>query len=481
MLLGNRVNAGAALLCMASLLDGCSNAKLLNKSQAPEDASPPRAEASVPHVRRRVRGVRIDVPEFPGEWETFPDGDGRGSVIPVDPETQMVRPAWEPCSWGTPGCSIQGPPNWYVGRDSPVLTTTIDETIRKGADGKLRMRFHRLHEPEDWGPTTRYDFFIEQLESGHIDSASIYRSSPLQGQQGPTNQFAQMNFNDKGAMYTFKDRSKKIATRLWHDWNDAEPGFWEEHVVTDPFTLEGGTDYIGDTHIFTNVQGERKRSVRAFDRSFGDAIVPTYKGEPTPTFGRAFPIESGAFINNDGPGVVFMANNGALGEVLRPHPPGSSIRAFRVHRDVGLLAWTEYSAADKSVRIWKSPLTTRSADVRPELVTRLLTYNDRWETFGGTFAGSGGYAVTIPELDTLLVTRLSDGMSWPLKIGMAAKSQRDPKLVPMIAQEVLWADERDVYAMLGCYNDPFRDVVNQRVVHFRMADLGPPTLPPRRD
>lgn len=286
-----------------------------------------------------------------------------------------------------------------------------------------------------------------------------------------------LNINDKGVLHTTYDRSENRVTRLWRTWNDPEPGFWEEHVATNNVGPLGGLDTFNDTRVFSNV-GDAELSLRVYDRRIGNAMAPMYRGTPAAVVGQTFPIDSGVFVLRR-PEVIFVSNDGATVPLIEAHAPGTAIRAFAVHRDANLMSWTEYSAGDRSVRIWKSPLVTRREDVRAELVTRIPEYRDLWQTGGTTFRGSGGYVVSAPELDTLLVTRLADGMSWPVKLGTAPHAVRDPRPVQLVVQIPLWVDQEDLYATVG---PRARDTVeSERVVHFRMADLGPPSLLPLRN
>jgi hypothetical protein len=470
------VFALALAACGGSRLSACSSggASFVSDAGSVVDSGAdsavvrPRSDASMP------AGDRITVPDLPGVWEKFANGDDV-FLVATDPTAQITRPAWGPCPWLAPGCTMQGPPNWYDGRTAHVLLFLVTEPARRGRDGKLRVQFHRFRFPGEFTVTSSLiERFVEEI-GGPIEYADVFRTTRgLETKM--VSHSADFVQNEDGILRTLADNNAKITFRAFHPWGTAPTFFAPEHVLTDPASQLSVSHAFNDSQVFA--LDINTTLTQIFARKSGDAVFPTRNGTRVSIPGKAYPIATGAFVHNV-PNIAYVANNGVAVPLIAPHAPGTEIRGVAVQRDANLITWTEFAQADGSVRIWKSPLATRKEDIQATLVTHLLAYNDVVQTGGTTVTGSNGYFLSVPEIDTLLVTRLADGMGWSIKLGSAPYSVAEPRPEPMIVQRALWVDGTDVYATVGVAD---RDTVaNERLVHYRLSELGPPTVLPRLD
>jgi hypothetical protein len=406
---------------------------------------------------------------YPGEWvhdDRAPDWCGL--KVAKAPARDLPGFTWKACSGQRVQCSTYDFDSWPEAPHLGTMFVAQLEPLYRAGKAPL---FHFA-----------WDFYQE--------GRYTHRASTLQPLDGPVEAAVSHDLaNPAGAAFAAHFEADKLALtgNCSRDFRvDAVEASWFE-VGSLPYdadaqvwpnawnTVKRGIAFDfafgrSDDTLYVQLQFENGGGIHTFDRATGTEYALEKPGE-TLYASRAFPVEGGALYTAgafDGY-VAFMTPKAESRRVITAER-GSYVHNYTVDRSDGdRLVWIEGISTidgEHDFKLYTAPFTTEASKLQKHFVRDLPLPKGRDGNYNEMVANKG-FVLLVPDTETALLTRLSDGAQWRIR------QQADhPFSTPV------WLDDEDLTFLTSRSSLIQSGRVPDSLLRVGRATLGPPSFPP---
>lgn len=390
----------------------------------------------------------VDRSWLTGEWDPVPGATPRcDMLIAKNPARDVTPIKWKPCPSGRAGCQVQDI-DFTTRLDATTIVILNREPVRIGPGGKPYVLFRRWYPRPDLQAAEHMMVVVQPLDG----TPAFAAASPL---TPGTDCFDYANLSATGPVHDVSWLSRASTTHRQAAWT-AIDSFATVEASARATLGPQGTSMASDTSILVFTVPDGTVFV---NRGTGAVTVPRDGNGIRVYFDTARELPDGFLAHATSvPDPVYVHSDGTFAKLLSA-PPGRLVSGYAVDRtQANALVWVEADGILPSTNsvLYTSPFATTAAG----LVPRRVTATDD-PSGGGYMIVANGLALNRVSTSRMLLTRLSDGVSWAI--------DADPGTG---FSEGIWADENEVW-VLGGKRYSNGDVLEHGFVRFARSSLGP--------